>query len=143
MPIQTQDNAVVPEGAALQPPQALVDYAQRSLSASSADTASGFCDIMLNFANLGLVTCVFQPGGWFIGLLAVAKAAQGNSFVVHFDGNNLDADSVQQIVDAISDWVLHGAGTGTTGTLEIAGGTNAAPGDVTALTGAGWTVNHN
>lgn len=122
----------------LQPGQAAADYSQRLLLSGTGE----FSDT-LNFAELH-ATGFQSYGGWWEGMLNTALDRYGSAVTtVHFDGNDLDGSSVQGIVDVITNWAAHGDGVGTTGTLDVSGGTNATPGNIVDLVGAGWTVLYN
>lgn len=134
MPLENINNAYFSEACPIQPGQAAAGYLERLLLSAGA-----FSDVF-NFTTLGMTSFTAYQS-WWNEMLDTAFDRFGSSFDVHFDGNALDGNSVQAIVEAIGDWAH---GNPSTGTLYIGGGTNAgSPVDFTHLTDWGWTCNHN
>jgi hypothetical protein len=140
MGLENINNSYFLESCPIQPPQAAADYSQRLLLSGTGE----FSDV-LNFATVGISSFVsYAP--WWEGMLKTALDRYGAPVTtVHFDDNNLDLTSANNIVDVIGDWATHGDGVGTTGTLDLTGGTNAVPSSasIIVLQDAGWTVLYN
>lgn len=133
--IAVNGNAQVPASAPIQPPQAFVDNSAKFFTAIANGTTSlDISNTNTSFVEPGASAEVF--GVW--GFCAVASAL--GSPVMNFSGNkitNTDAILAACVASNVPN-----------GTLDLSGGTNAAPTgqgitDKAALILAGWTVTTN
>lgn len=134
MPLENINNALVSDGAPIQPPQAFVETAEVHLSGNFPD--------LLKF-NTGLTRITtFSAHDYLTNILRANSALGFGAPTVDFQNQALDSDSVHNVMIAILQYISDPGGAGT---LNINGGTSAAPdaADLTNVTGGGWTVNHN
>ena len=137
MGLQNINNARVADNVGILPEQSFVDVFYFLLS------GGGGISLNLSYPNISTPISFFSAADWLIQMLEANFAVNGTSFVIDFSGHAMDPGSIAVITGACVGF-SHDFPT-TSCTLNISGGSNAAPGagDVTTLEGDGWTVIHN
>jgi hypothetical protein len=131
--VRPKGNAAVPSNAPLQPSQAFVDGAIKMVATSV---------FQLDFSAIGATGTGSTFGTWFKRLLGPIRTS-GDLDTANFSGNGFDEAGINAILAAcITVFNAYGS-TGVT--LDLSGGTNAAPSgqgitDAGTLTDNGWTV---
>lgn len=133
-------NATVPPDAPIQPPQSFVDYYPLVVAAISSDN--------LDLSNKGITYILGGKSGATSSSFGIVQWTVNEADTIGNPVITLSGNALASVNEILSSLVADPVALAADGTLDLSGGTNAAPTgqgitDKATLIAAGWTVTTN